>query len=147
MKLNCVWKDKMTFTAESGGHQIHMDTKPPIGTDTAMTPKQLVLAGISGCTSMDVVALLKKYKQPLEALVVEVDASQTEGGYPQVFKEVKLVFRFKGALDEAKVLEAVRLSQTKYCGVSAMLAKAVPITYTVDLNGKNVGSGRADFSA
>jgi putative redox protein len=145
MKLQCVWNDKMRFTAEADSHQVAMDTKPPIGADTAMTPKQLVVAAICGCTAMDVVALLKKYKQPLESFSIESDTSVTEGGYPTVFSEVRLLFKIKGAVDAGKVMEAVTLSQTKYCSVSAMLSKAVPISYAVELNGVNIGAGHADF--
>lgn len=135
----------MRFTAQSGDHKVEMDTNAPIGSDTALTPKQLLVAGICGCTAMDVVALLKKHKQPLESFQVEADATPTEGVYPAVYKEIKLFFRLKGQLDESKVLESVALSQTKYCGVSAMVSKSVPISYTVELNGKNIGAGRAEF--
>jgi len=94
---------------------------------------------------MDVVALLKKYKQPLESLQIDAETTLTEGTYPAIFKEVRLVFNLIGALDAAKVMEAVTLSQTKYCSVSAMVSKAVPITYTVELNGKSIGLGQANF--
>ena len=147
MKLQCQWNEKMHFTAKSDQHKVEMDTKPPLGSDTAMTPKQLLLAGISGCTAMDVVALMKKYKQPLESFQVEADATLSEGKHPAIFKEVKLVFKLNGQLDAEKVLESVRLSQTQYCGVSAMVAKAVPISYTVELNGKNIGTGVAEFKS
>ena len=145
MKVECRWESKMRFSAASESHQIAMDARPPIGDFSAMTPKHLLLAGICGCTGMDVVALLKKYKQPLESLEVDADADLTEGAYPAIFKEVKLVFRAKGRIEGEKLLEAVRLSQTKYCGVSAMVAKAVPLSYVVELNGTALGSGRADF--
>jgi putative redox protein len=145
MKLQCKWNEKMKFTAEADGHQVSMDAKSPIGGDSAMTPKHLLLAGISGCTAMDVVALLKKYKQPFESLDVDADAELTEGVFPAVFKEVKLIFRLKGAVDPARILEAVKLSQTKYCGVTAMVSKSVPVTYSVELNGESIGSGKADF--
>lgn len=145
MKLECVWNEKMKFTAKAENHEVMIDTKPPIGGDTALSPKQLLLAGVCGCTGMDVVSLLKKYKQPLEAFQIEIDAPLTEGAYPIVFQTINLVFKLRGAIDPAKVLEAVKLSQTKYCAVSAMVSKAVPITYTIELNGKNIGSGHSDF--
>lgn len=146
MKLICNWNGKMKFTAEADNHKVEMDTKSPIGTDSALTPKQLLLAGICGCTAMDVAALLKKYKQSLDSFQIEADTSLTEGVHPAIFKEVRLVFKLKGHLDSKKVLEAVTLSQTKYCGVSAMVSKAVPISYTVELNGEKIGEGHADFS-
>ena len=145
MKVQSTWKDKMRFIAEADQHAVEMDTKAPMGSDSAMSPKQLLLAGICGCTGMDVVALLKKYRQPLESFDVEAEASLTEGKYPTIFKEVRLVFKLKGALDSAKVLEAVKLSQSKYCGVSAMVSKAVPIIYAVELNGEAIGTGQAEF--
>jgi len=145
MKLQCNWTEKMKFTAEADGHQVPMDAKSPIGGDTAMTPKHLLLAGICGCTGMDVVALLKKHKQPFESLEVDADSSLTEGKYPAIFKEVKLIFKLKGKIDAAIVLESIKLSQTKYCGVTAMVSKSVPISYTVELNGENIGSGEAHF--
>ena len=55
MKLQCKWNEKMKFTAEADGHHVFMDAKSPIGGDSAMTPKHLLLAGISGCTAMEVV--------------------------------------------------------------------------------------------
>ena len=147
MKVTCQWNEKMKFSATTPGlpgYKTEMDAKSPLGSDTAHTPKELVLAGICGCTAMDVVALLKKFKQPLEKLSVEAETELTEG-YPAVFKEVQLVFKFSGPMDSQKVLESVMLSQTKYCGVSAMIAKAAPILYTVYLNDSKIGDGRAKF--
>lgn len=145
MKLRCTWNEAMKFTAEADGHRISMDAKTPIGGDTAMTPKHLLLAGICGCTAMDVIALLKKHKQPFETLEVDADTDLSVGVFPAVFTEVRLIFRLKGAVDPMRFLEAVNLSQTKYCGVTAMVSKSVPITYNVELNGNRIGSGRADF--
>lgn len=135
----------MRFTAKSGEHQVGMDTQPPLGSNTALTPKQLLVAGICGCTAMDVVALLKKHKQPLEALDVEAETQLTEGKYPAVFKEVQLTFKVRGNVDSAQLIDAVALSQTRYCGVSAMVSKVVPIHYVIELNGREIGSGQAKF--
>lgn len=145
MRIQCTWKEKLTFTAEADGHAIAMDTKTPLGSDSALTPKQLVLAGVCGCTAMDVVSLLRKHKQPLEGLDVEAEAPTTTGGHPTVFKEIQLKFRFRGSLDPKVVMESIHLSQTKFCGVSAMLSKAVPIRYVAELNGQTIGEGQADF--
>ena len=145
MKLNSVWAGKMRFSAEVDNHTVHMDTKAPVGDDTAVTPKQMLVAPISGCTGMDVVALLKKYHQPLSKFEIEAEASVTEGAQPIVFKEVQLVFKLEGTLEKEKVLEAITLSQTKYCSVSAMLSKSFPIHYTVQLNSEVIGAGSAQF--
>ncbi len=145
MQTRTVWKEKMQFTGEIGDHSVDMDTKSPIGNDTGLSPKELVAIGLSGCTAMDVAALMKKYKQPLESLEVNADIAVVEKGYPAVFKDVALTFLFKGTLDKEKVIESVRLSQTKFCAVSAMLSKAVPIHYKILLNGEEINSGESDF--
>jgi putative redox protein len=145
MKLECTWQEKMKFIARADGHLISMDAKSPIGDSSAMTPKQLLLAGICGCTAMDVVGLLKKHKQTLKSLEIHGECDMTEGSHPIIFKEVRLKFKATGAMDSSVLLESVQLSQSKYCGVSAMVSKAVPISYTVELNGTLVGSGRAAF--
>jgi putative redox protein len=146
MKLTTTWKEKMRFLGEADGHSVPMDTKPPIGTDTALSPKQLILAAICGCTGMDVVALLKKYKQPLESFTLEAEGTLTGGGHPIVFQSIHLLFKFSGAMDRNRVLEAVQLSQTKYCSVSAMISKAAPITYAIELNSEVIGTGAANFT-
>lgn len=145
MKLKSTWTEKMRFTTEIDNHSVIMDAKPPIGKDTGITPKQMLIAAICGCTGMDVVSLLKKYKQPLSKFEIEAEAFTTEGAHPIVYKEVQLVFKIEGDLIKEKVLEAITLSQTKYCGVSAMLSKSFPISYTVQLNSENIGSGSAQF--
>ncbi|MBC7421249.1 MAG: OsmC family protein [Bdellovibrio sp.] len=145
MKLKAVWGEKMRFAAEADNHTVAMDTKPPIGDDSALTPKQLLVAAICGCTGMDVVALLKKYHQPLSKFEIEAEASVIEGIHPVIFKEVQLTFKIEGELDQVKVLEAITLSQTKYCSVSAMLSKSFPIKYTVQLNLETIGAGSAQF--
>lgn len=136
------WVDKMIFEGESRGLTTLMDAKKPFGDDSAMTPKEMVLAGLCGCTGMDVVALLKKFKQPkAESFTVTVEAQVTKG-HPIVFSGAHLFYRFTGELDVEKVIEAVSLSKNQYCGVSAMLGKAFPITYSVELNGQVVEDSR-----
>jgi len=147
MKIQTTWQEKMRFKSVTGDHQIVIDAHSPIGNDAGFTPKELVAAAIAGCTGLDVVSLLKKYKEPLESLEITTDVEQTEKGYPTVFKNVWLVFNFKGNLTKEKVLEAVRLSQTKFCGVTAMIVKTAPIHYKVLLNGIEIGTGEAAFGS
>lgn len=146
MKLTTRWTEQLRFQAEADGHTVGMDTKPPLGQDTALTPKQLVLAAACGCSGMDVAALMRKYRQPMKSLEIVADAELTEGSHPAVFRGLHLAFHFTGEIDPEKALEAVRLSQTRYCAVSAMLTKAFPISYSVLLNSKVIGSGEARFT-
>lgn len=147
MNAQIKWTSGMKFEATSEGNSVQMDAKSPIGTNTAMTPKELVAAGLGGCTAMDVVALLKKHKQGYKTLEVSVDIATSTSGQPVVFTSATLTFTATGEVDKEILLNAVHLSQTKYCGVSAMLAKAFPISYLVKLNGEQVGEGKADFGA
>ncbi len=147
MKTSVVWKDAMEFAGTAGGYVVPMDAKAPMGKDAGATPKELVALGLGGCTAMDVIALLKKHKQPPESFRVDVDIQPSSGGHPAVFAKASLTFNVEGAVDADKLNEAVALSQTRYCGVSAMLAKSFPIEYRVLLNGREVGSGTANFES
>lgn len=135
----------MAFEARAGANQVVMDTSAPLGQNTGMSPKELVVTGLGGCTAMDVVGLMKKHKQDLKSFTVDVEVEKTSGVHPAVFTKAMIQFRLEGTLDKNIVLESVRLSQTKYCGVSAMLSKAFPIAYEVYINGEMVGTGHAQF--
>ena len=146
MKTKTIWKEKMVFSAESEGNSVIMDAKTPIGGGTGLTPKELLAIAVSGCTAMDVAALMKKHKQPVEAFEVDANVTIKEGSKPQVFEKIELVFSLRGKLEKDRVIEAVHLSQTQYCGVSAMIAKSVPITYRILLNEEEVATGEAAFT-
>lgn len=144
MKAECIWREKLYFEGKAGSFTVPMDTKSPLGTDRAASPKQLLLLSICGCSAIDVSMLLKKYRQNVESFAIEADAPTTEG-QPSIFKYVELKYVLKGPEDKAKVLEAVELSMTKYCGVSAMVNPTSPIRYSVELNGEIIGKGNASF--
>ncbi len=145
MMTSVVWKDGMEFDGVADGHIVRMDAKTPIGKSAATSPKELVAMGLGGCTAMDVIALLKKYKQPPQTFRVDVEIVPSTGAHPIVFEKAILTFTVDGAVDSEKVNEAVKLSQTKYCGVSAMLSKSFPIEYRIILNGSEIGTGAAKF--
>lgn len=146
MKMQCHWNEAMRFTATARDLKVSMDAKRPIGGDTAMTPKELVVAGLCGCTAMDVAALMKKHQQKMTSFEVFAEvATSREGTHPSVFEKAELLFVVEGEVDASRLVEAVTLSQTRYCGVSAMLAKAMPITYSIELNGERIHSGSAQF--
>ena len=146
MKMNLTWQDRMVFVASAAGCETKMDAKAPIGQGSALTPKELVLAGLCGCTAMDVIALMRKHKQKVTRFEVKADASVSEGGHPVVFTAATLTFELDGEVDPSRALEAVRLSQTQYCGVSAMLSKALPIRWELVVNGTPVAQGQAEFA-
>ena len=145
MKTTVLWKDGMEFDGVAADHTVRMDAKTPIGKNAAATPKELVAMGLGGCTAMDVIALLKKYKQPPKTFRVDVEIQPSTGQNPIVFEKAMLSFLVEGDVAPEKLIEAVHLSQTKYCGVSAMLSRSFPIEYQVILNGSEVGAGAANF--
>lgn len=145
MKCQLNWTQGMKFDAQSEGNEVKMDAKSPIGQSSAMTPKELVAAGLGGCTAMDVVALLKKHKQSFTSFKVDIDIETEKRLSAQVFSKAVLSFILEGDVDPKIYLEAVKLSQTKYCGVSAMLSQSFPIEYKVILNQTEIGEGKAHF--
>lgn len=145
MKTTLLWKDAMEFIGTADENAVPMDAKAPIGKGSAATPKEFVAMGLGGCTAMDVIALLKKHKQPPTSFRIEVDIQTSVSGYPAVFEKALITLNVEGDIEAEKLNEAARLSQTKYCGVSAMLSKSFPIEYRVVLNGQEIGSGFADF--
>ncbi|WP_334137371.1 OsmC family protein [Muricomes intestini] len=122
----------MAFEMELDGHRLITDaSKEAGGNDLGPSPKKLLLAGLIGCTGIDVASMIKKMKIDLEDLNIEVEADSSEE-HPKVYTRIHLTYRFKGKnLPKEKLERAVTLSQEKYCGVSAMLQKAAPVTYDI----------------
>lgn len=147
MKTSVIWKDGMGFDGVVGDHLVPMDATPPIGKNAGPTPKELVAIGLGGCTAMDVIALLKKHKQLPSTFKVDVEIQPSTGAHPVVFEKAVLSFVVEGSVSPEKLSESVALSQTKYCGVSAMLSKALPIEYRIILNGNEIGTGIAKFES
>ncbi len=147
MKTSVVWKDGMEFEGVADGHVVRMDAKTPIGKNAASSPKELVAMGLGGCAAMDVIALLKKYRQPPQTFRVDVEIVPSTGAHPIVFEKAILSFLIEGDVTAEKLIEAVQLSQTKYCGVSAMLSKSFPIEYRIILNGSEISTGAAKFES
>ena len=90
-------------------------------------PMELLAMSLAACTSMDVVSILVKMRQPLESFRVEVSGERLEE-HPKAFASLDVVYHLQGALDERKVERAIELSETRYCSVEATLRPAVPIT-------------------
>ncbi len=146
MQVHLSWSDGMKFEGQADGNSVGMDAKAPLGKNAAATPKELVALGLGGCTAMDVIALLKKYKQMPRTFRVDVNIESSTGVQPVVFLGAQITYEVEGDVASDRLLEAVRLSQTKFCGVSSMLAKVIPIHYNVKLNGQEIGTGQASFT-
>ncbi len=145
MKIEISWQGKMRFEATDGERTSLMDALPPFGEGKALSPKQLLLASVCGCTGVDVAARMRKFKQDLKSLRITADAPKREGK-PATFDSVTLDYYFEGVVEASIAIEAVRASQTEECGVSAMVAAHCPIYYRVHLNGDLITEDQADFS-
>jgi putative redox protein len=129
------WTDAMAFEAELNGHSFTLDANPEVGgQDRGPRPKGLLLVALAGCTGMDVVSLLKKMRLAWKDFRLELSAELSDQ-HPRVYTQIQLDYIFTGdALDKEKIEKAVALSQEKYCGVYAMLSKAVDIHTRILLN-------------
>ena len=132
MQSTVTWKSGLAFTARQGGHSIPLDASVESGgMDSGASPKGLLLSGLGGCSGIDVVAILEKMRVRLDGFEVQASAELTEE-HPKVFKSIHLRYVFKGKdLPMDKLERAVILSLDRYCGVSAMLAKAAPISWEI----------------
>jgi putative redox protein len=125
------------YTAHSqSGHAIRFDASAEHL--EGPTPMEAVLMALCSCTSVDVVSILKKKRQPLASLTVSAEATQADEP-PRVFNKIKLVYTVRaeagGRLSRKAVEDAVALSKDKYCSVSAMLEKSAKIEFLIEFAG------------
>jgi putative redox protein len=145
MHVDMIFKSGSEFEASIGKHKFSFDTVAPFGRDHAPSPKAVMLASILGCSGIDVAGFLKKYRMNPTKFSMTADANARDE-HPKIFPRIDVEFNFEGTdLDAAKLIEAVQLSMTKYCGVSAMIAPTSPIFYRVMVNHEEVASGEAKF--
>jgi putative redox protein len=131
MKSKVVLEDGMHFKGELDGFDVPVDADADVGgQNKGPKPKGLVLTSLVGCTAMDVISILRKMRVEPEEFSVEAETELTDE-HPKVFKKVLITYRLKGDVPRDKVEKAVQLSQDRYCGVSAMLRKAVPLEYEI----------------
>jgi len=97
------------------------------------SPTDLVLIALCGCTAYDVVSILQKKREPFTKVEVRAQAEKAPEP-PRVYTEIKLLYRVSGKVTTKAVEDAVRLSEEKYCSVSAMLSKTAKITYEIQLD-------------
>ena len=121
----------MSFIAETGsGHLLAMDGAPEAGgQNLAPRPMEVVLAGTGGCTTFDVVMILKRARQPVTGCEVKLTAERADSD-PKVFTHIHMHFIVTGkGLKPDAVAHAIKLSAEKYCSASIMLGKTAEITH------------------
>ena len=133
MVLN--WKGNFRFEAKNEkGLSVNFDAPLKYGgEDTAPTPMETVLASLAGCTSFDVVTILKKKRQEISGYSVEAEAEMSEEP-PEVFTKIHIKYYIKGKnVSKEAVERAIQLSHEKYCSVGAMLKKTAEITTSYEI--------------
>ncbi len=129
-------KGNMAFEMQINGHTVITDATPEHGGNGyGPSPKALLLAGLIGCSGIDIMMITKKMRLDIEDVNVEVEAESRDED-PKIYNYIKLIYKFKGKdLSYSNIERAVKLSIEKYCGVAAMLKEAVPITYEIKIEG------------
>ncbi|MCP4542121.1 MAG: OsmC family protein [Chloroflexi bacterium] len=128
-QISVKWLEKLQFVGtDSSKHSVVMssqDEENGIG----MSPSQLVLVGLGGCTGYDVVGILKKKRQELTGLEITVTSEQ-ETDPPWTYRKIHIHYEVRGkGLKEKAVHDAIEISEQKYCSVAATLRGAAEITY------------------
>ncbi|MGB0922631.1 MAG: OsmC family protein [Alphaproteobacteria bacterium] len=126
MKAEVKWVDGVSFKATSGsGHEVQMDGPPDLGgRDLGPRPMEMLLMGMGGCASFDVMSILNKSRQDVVDCVCEIEAERADA-VPAVFTKIHMLFKVTGrGLKEPMVKRAVELSAEKYCSASIMMEKA-----------------------
>ena len=123
-------EDGRQFVGESpSGHAVVMDDARG---DTGVKPIELALLALGGCTAFDVIGILRKMRQHVTGYDVELKAEQREEA-PNVFTQVTIIHKLRGCIDPEAVKRAIHLSESKYCSVSAMIAKTAQIETTFEI--------------
>lgn len=125
----------MTMLGEAGsGHSVVMDAAPEVGgRNLGVRPMEMLLLGLGGCTSIDVLSILRKARQDVQDCVVELEAERAETD-PKVFTRIVLHYIITGRkLAPQHVQRAVDLSAQKYCSASLMLGKTAHIEHRIEI--------------
>ena len=135
MKARVKWVEQVAFLGESeSGHAVLMDGSPAAGgRNLGPRPMEMLLLGAGGCTSFDVITILKKSRQAVTDCYVELDAERAEED-PKVFTKIHMHFVVTGKDIKPDVVErAIKLSAEKYCSASIMLGQMAKITHDFEV--------------
>ncbi|HEU0220427.1 MAG TPA: OsmC family protein [Gallionella sp.] len=135
MKARVKWVEQVSFLGETeSSHAVLMDGSPEAGgRNLGPRPMEMLLLGTGGCTSFDVVSILKKSRQAISDCYVELEAERAETD-PKVFTKIHMHFVIKGKDIKPEAVEkAIKLSAEKYCSASIMLGATAAITHDFEV--------------
>lgn len=130
--LDMAWTENLAFECDMDGHHLVVDaSKESGGDDLGPRPKKLMMAALAGCTGIDVISILKKMKVEPESFNVIVEGDVADE-HPMRYYKMKVIYQFKGKdLPMDKLEKAVKLSEEKYCGVSAAYRLAMDLSLEI----------------
>jgi putative redox protein len=145
-EIESQWMGKMQFNSLVNGHTVVMDAPERVGgEDLGPIPKPFVLTALSGCTGMDVIALLRKEGRELKNLNLRVSGEVSKQA-PIEYVAAHIVYEMDGKEEDREAaLQVVLTSQDKICGVSHMLKKIMPLSWEVWFNGKQLFSNQEEI--
>lgn len=121
------WVHQRKFVGVTpSGHEVPFDSDREA--NTAPGAMEMLLCALGACTATDVVIILAKKRQKLESLELEISGERAAEN-PRVWVKIDIVFRLRGQLDDKAVRQAIELSESKYCSVSAMLRKTAQMSF------------------
>jgi putative redox protein len=136
MNTTVRWIDGMMMVGESAsGHAVVMDGPENLGgKNLGIRPMEMLLLGMGGCTTIDVMSMLKKMREEVRDCRAEISAERADD-HPKVFTKIHIHFVVEGVnLDEKKVGKAIGLSADKYCSASIMLGKTAVVTHDFEIH-------------
>lgn len=122
--------------SDATGHTVRMDSNPESGgQDLGVRPMQMLLMGLGGCSGIDIVSILNKQRQTVDAFHMTIEGEREKGKEPSLWENVHIRFDLEGAIYPDKAIKACELSMSKYCSVAATLREAhCRITWEVYVN-------------
>lgn len=144
-EIDVQWMGKMQFNALVNGHTIIMDGPERVGgEDNGPIPKPFVLTALAGCTGMDIASILRKAGKNPDYFNMKV-VGEISKRVPIEYIAIHVIYEFNGAVENQEAaLAAVTDSQEKYCGVSSMLKKALPVTWEIHYNGETIFNNKVE---
>ena len=134
--LERINQDYLFKVTSSNGRSVLLDNKSKKqGKVAGISPMELLLMGLAGCSSIDVIAILNKQKLNPTSLKMEVDGERNENEIPSLFNKINLKVIVDGEISPKKIRRAVELTFDKYCSISKTLEHTAEINYLIFLNG------------
>lgn len=124
--------DAVHFIARTeGGGIVPIDGAPALGGEgLGARPMELLLAGLGGCSGIDIISILQKQREPVTGVSIAIDAEREAGKEPSLFRSIHVHFEVSGPRDPAHLARAVELSMTKYCSVARVLEPTAALSWS-----------------